>query len=57
LFYAGRADVELVDSRLGGSCRLALAPDAEQRNPTVVARIKALVQDKCSIVIQDSNYP
>jgi hypothetical protein len=57
LFYAGDADVQLVNSKFGGSCRLALAPDAEQKNPEATARLKALMQGKCRIVVQDSNFP
>jgi hypothetical protein len=57
LFYAGYRDVELVGSKFGGTCRLALAPEAGQRNPSAVARLKALVRGKCSIVIQNSNFP
>ena len=57
LFYAGTADVELVDNTFGGSCRLALAPDAEQRRPDVVRKLKDLMHGACRIVIQSSNYP
>jgi hypothetical protein len=57
LFYAGDADVQLVDSKFGGSCRLAVAPDAERKNPEATARLKALMQGKCRIVVQDSNFP
>lgn len=57
LFYEGLSDVELVDNTFGGSCRLALAPLAETRKPDVVARLKALMDGKCRIVVQNSNYP
>ncbi len=57
LFYAGKADVVIVDGKFGGSCRLALSPDAESRRPAVVTRLRAFVQNKCQIVVQSSNYP
>ena len=56
LFYAGYGDVQLIDSRFGGTCRLALAPEAEARQPEVVRRLKTLVQDKCKVTVQNSNY-
>lgn len=43
LFYAGDADVQVVSSKLGGSCRLAIAPDAEQKTHQTVAKLRALM--------------
>lgn len=57
LFYAGDADVQLVDARLGGSCRLAIAPDADKKNPQALAKLKSLVQGHCRVVVQQGNFP
>ena len=57
LFYAGDADVQLVEAKLGGSCRLAIAPDADKKNPQVAAKLKSLVRGHCRVVIQKGNFP
>ena len=57
LFYAGDADVQLVEAKLGGSCRLAIAPDADKKNPQALAKLKSLVQGHCRIVVQQGNFP
>lgn len=57
LFYVGSEDVQLIDSKFGGACRLTVAPDAERRRPEVVARLKALVRDKCEILVQNAGFP
>jgi len=57
LFYEGLDDVQIIDGKFGGDCRLALSPFAASRRPETVARLSVLVQGKCRITTQMTNYP
>ena len=57
LLFAGTADVQLLDSKFGGKCRLVITPEAKRHRPDTVEALQQLIGHKCGQVVQESNYP
>jgi len=57
MFFAGTADVQLLNSKFGGKCQLVLRSGAKSRRPHTVEALRNLIGQQCALVLQESKFP